>query len=300
MPKQHTWLIVGLAALFNTTALWVSAEETVNSSQAVVSHEPLHERSWSLGLALGAGHRSNPLITGDDIDLFWSLDFAWFGERWFFDNGDLGYTVHDGPALTLNWVNRVATERAFFSELNEGLFSGLGQNFVGEDNPGQPSLPNGETPIQSLTDLELEDRDYALESGLEFLADGHWGSLHGQLMFDVSGVHEGYEAWLNLSRDWVVGRWHIVPSARLVWKSSQRNDYYFGTRDSEVQQGLPSYAAGSGLNAGIKLWAAYYITEDWRLMLSADYEHFSSALDDSPLLEDDHILSYFAGLHYAF
>ena len=51
--------------------------------------------SWRFGVALGYGERTNPLIQSDDIPIVVDLDIAWFGERWFFDNGDLGFSLVD-------------------------------------------------------------------------------------------------------------------------------------------------------------------------------------------------------------
>ena len=73
---------------------------------------------WRLGVALGYGQRTNPLIQSDDIPVVVDLDIAWFGERWFFDNGDLGFSLVDNPAFTTNIVARVNSDRAFFSKTN--------------------------------------------------------------------------------------------------------------------------------------------------------------------------------------
>src|SRR5690349_15759272 len=50
---------------------------------------PEDERRWRLGAALGYGKRTNPLIQSEDIPVVVDLDIAYFGDRWFFDNGDL-------------------------------------------------------------------------------------------------------------------------------------------------------------------------------------------------------------------
>src|SRR5687767_12719128 len=50
------------------------------------------DRGWDLGIAVGAGERSNPLVNGEDIDINAVVDFTWTGRKFFFDNGDFGYT----------------------------------------------------------------------------------------------------------------------------------------------------------------------------------------------------------------
>ncbi|MFK7730231.1 MAG: MipA/OmpV family protein [Pseudomonadales bacterium] len=253
-------------------------------------------KNWSLGLALGAGQRSNPLISGDDIDLWWTLDFAWFGDRWFFDNGDLGYLLKDHSAFTLNWIARVNTERAFFSGISEGLFRGT------EFGVNSPVVEQGaDAPVlEEEAAISIPDRDYALETGLEILSSGLWGNIHGQILGDVSGVHNGYEAWLSYSADWISGRWHFSPSLSVNWKSKKQNDYYYGVRASEAQNGLSAYQAESGFNTSAKLSAVYYLSKRWRFFASANIETINDSAADSPLLKDDQIVSYFAGIHYAF
>ena len=56
----------------------------------------------SHGVTLAARHSarlrrsdSNPLVQSDDIPIIADFDIAWFGDHWFFDNGDLGLTVAD-------------------------------------------------------------------------------------------------------------------------------------------------------------------------------------------------------------
>ncbi len=289
ISKHPRNVLMFFAAVLTVLAQPVLADES-KPAKAVAN------KNWSVGLALGAGQRSNPLITGDDIDLWWTLDFAWFGERWFFDNGDLGYLLKDHSAFTVNWVARVNTERAFFSGISEGLFR------TTEFGAGSPTVEQGQDSQSPEIDttIRIPDRDYALETGFEFLTNGLWGNVQGQFLADVSGVHNGYEAWLSYSTDWIHGRLHISPAVSVHWKSQKQNDYYYGVRASEAQNGLSRYQAGSGVNTSAKLSAVYYMTERWRFFATASSENINDAAADSPLLKDDQIVSYFAGIHYAF
>src|SRR4051794_40877416 len=63
-----------------------------------VPHPLPKEKNWRFGVALGYGERTNPLIQSEDIPVVVDLDIAWFGERWFFDNFDLGFELFDGPS----------------------------------------------------------------------------------------------------------------------------------------------------------------------------------------------------------
>ena len=100
-----------------------------------VSHapRPCRKKNWRFGVALGYGERTNPLIQSDDIPVVVDLDIAWFGERWFFDNFDLGFELFDRPSFTTNIVARVNSDRAFFSKTNTKYinFSYLGGGGIG-------------------------------------------------------------------------------------------------------------------------------------------------------------------------
>lgn len=257
------------------------------------------ESAWDIGLALGGGQRSNPLANSDDINLWWNLNLAWYGERWFFDNGDLGFMLRETESYTVNWVNRIRTERAFFSKVNEGLF----QFSLAESDSGSELDPTA-GPITAVSDPEspatIPDRDYAFESGIEFLTEGAWGDFQAQLMTDVSSTHKGSNLWLGYGYDLVYQRWHIRPSASLSWKSRKLNDYYYGVRNDEANAVYTQYQAGAGLNASAKFTARYFFSESLQWVMTANYERLSDEAADSPLLEDNYIVSWFAGLHYRF
>lgn len=86
-----------------------AAESPAESSAPDAGPSP-----WRLGLALGYGERSNPLIQSDDVPIVVDVDVAWFGERFFFDNGDFGYTLANTDLLTASIVARVNSDRLFF------------------------------------------------------------------------------------------------------------------------------------------------------------------------------------------
>ena len=88
-----------------TMAVVCAAPQLAHAQSAEPAPRPLpEEKSWRLGVALGYGMRTNPLIQSDDIPVVVDLDIAWFGERWFFDNGDLGFELFDRPSFTTNLV----------------------------------------------------------------------------------------------------------------------------------------------------------------------------------------------------
>ena len=65
------------------------------------------------------------------------LDIAWFGERWFFDNFDLGFALVDNSRVTTNVVARLNSDRAFFGKTNTRYV-----NFTVTAGGGQVPIPS--------------------------------------------------------------------------------------------------------------------------------------------------------------
>lgn len=242
------------------------------------------ESRWQLGIGLGYGERSNPLIQSDDIPIVVDVDIAWFGDRFFFDNGDLGLTFVANEFVTVNAVARANSDRVFFGKTNT--------RFVTADLTGQP-LAEG-------VDLEVPDRDYAVEMGLELLADGRWGRVQMTAHHDVSNTHDGYEIRADYSVGWRNQRWYLGPSIGLSYKSVDMNNYYWGVRPDEANDALPAYEAESGINAHARLQFGYQISRHWTFALVGEFERLNSAAASSPVVDNRNVIGYFAGFGYLF
>ena len=187
---------------------------------ALAQEEPeeMNESRWRLGAAIGYGVRTNPLVQSDDIPIVVDVDIAWFGDYWFFDNGDLGLTFADNDTLTASVVARFNSDRVFFGHTD--------MRFVTVDANGL-ELADG-------VNFEVPDRDYAIELGLEMLTDGNWGQLQLTAFHDVSNTHEGYELYADYSYGWRRQRLYIEPSFGASYKSADLNNYYWGVTEAEA------------------------------------------------------------------
>jgi outer membrane protein len=260
------------------------------------------EKRWRIGAALGYGLRSNPLIQSDDIPIAIDLDLAWFGDRWFFDNGDLGVLLMDNAVVTTNLVARLNSDRAFFSKTNTKYvtFSVLPGGMTGamfNPDTGQPITAEQEVPPQP---LKAPDRDYAIEVGVETLFSGEWGQAALRAFHDVSGTHHGYEIAGDYSYRFGRGRFSFSPMLGLSWKSADLSNYYWGVHPDEATFTLRPYEVKAGLGWEVGVRANYYLTKTTRLALSANYEQLQHSVAQSPLVEEDHVLGYFAGVAWQF
>jgi len=254
------------------------------------------ESHWRLGAAFGYGQRSNPLIQSEDIPVLVDLDIAWFGRRWFFDNGDVGFTLSDGDRATTSLVARLNSDRVFFGKTNTRYvnlaYAGNGQTAGMVDASGEP--------VTEPVEVQPPDRDYAVELGVESLIDGNWGAVTLRAFHDVSNTHEGYELGAYYSWRWIAGRVSLSPSVGFAYKSAALNDYYWGVHADEASPALPEYHAGDGFNLEGGLVANYHITRHLRFALSVNYERLSDEIASSPLAEEDHVFAYFSGLAWTF
>jgi outer membrane protein len=242
------------------------------------------ESPWRLGIAMGYGERSNPLLNSDDIPVVVDIDVAYFGKYVFFDNGDVGLTFADNDVVTGSVMARVRSDQVFFGRTDT--------DFIRFDATG--------LELEAPVEVTVPDRDYAAEAGVELLSDGRWGHVQMNAFHDISGTHNGYEVAVDYGVGFRAGSWYLRPSFGLSYKSADLNDYYWGVRPSEASPALPAYEAGAGINVRARLNANYYFSRNWMVMLSAEYERLNDEAAGSPIVVDQGVLGYFAGFGYRF
>lgn len=237
---------------------------------------------WEIGIAMGYGERTNPLVHSDDIDILVDIDIAWYGDRWFFDNGDVGFTIRDGRRTTLSLIGRVNSDRVFFSKTDTEYVSLFGFG------------------VESVERIVIPNRGYAFELGVELLSDGDWGRLQVSAHHDASRRHDGYEIYASYGRPARRGRWLVEPSFGFAWKSRELNDYYWGVRPHESSTLLPEYQAGSGFNTHARFVASYQLGRHWTFVVATEHERLSSEVARSPMVAERSVRSGFAGFRYTF
>ena len=265
-------------------AIWVVP---VGAQGVDPAADPSADSPWKIGIAFGYGERTNPLVQSDDIEILVDIDIAWFGKRWFFDNGDVGRMLLDNDRVTLNAIGRFNSDRVFFSKTDTEYVSLFGASGFG------PGFAEPEP-------IEVPDRDYAFEMGLELLSDGDWGFVQAAAHRDVSNTHDGYELYFNYGRTVRRQRWFLEPSIGMSWKSDDLNDYYWGVRRDEANVLVPEYRADAGFNTHARIATSYQLTRHWTFLVAAQYERLSSEATASPLVEDGSVKSGFAGFNFRF
>lgn len=285
----------------------------VSHAQMAAEESP---QAWTVGLSVGHGRRTNPFVASDDVDIHAVVDLAWYGKRFFFDNGDVGFTLHETARFSVNAVLGFNNERNYFSYLGNGssgidIFS-LRQ--LAEDNGFAASgiSPEAEAGLDTLTVEELEDlvfkdidsdlpeRDFAVNGGFELLYLGPWGDLHAQVLTDVSSTHNGHSALVAYSYPWFTPSTEYSLMLGLEWKSHDLVDYYYGVTPGEQLPGRPVYEGSGGTNSIIRLSATHELSSRWYLVGVLERESLSNAIRRSPIIKDHKVDTAYVGLYYQF
>ncbi len=290
-----------------------------NSSQCYA--EENLERAWDFGIGFGYGNSSNPFIGADDIPSYLSLDIAVYGENFFFDNGELGYTLLEKQNFGLNLITTYNSERIYYSYLNNlglSIFSsensfGLSSNspFVALDEdtvvtfsePLPPILPSSGNPFplgNQILPFSIANKRWSLNMGFELIYDSHFGSINYQYTQNVNKTHSGSDMILGFTKNWQKKRWGFSSTVTAHWKSAQLVNYYYGV--GEVYNSLfdIDYHPGSSIDVGVNLTANYRLTNHLSLVASVKFNKFASAIKNSPIIDESFKSIIFTGLYYRF
>jgi len=254
---------------------------------------------WSFGLAFGLGARTNPLIDGNDIPLVILPSISYYGENFFIDNLDLGYTLWDSQDWMFNALITPSYDRVFFERWDIGnlLVDFSGASPVAMPDPGfdQGLSQNEETT--NLNADELKKREFSLLGGIEVSKMISGGQLQLGLFGDVSGVHSGQEARLAYSIPIKNSGWSTTLG--LTWKDAKMTDYYYGVDEDEVVDNRGAYQAGSSLNPFVKIsWQQQQENDYWRFGL--EYQALDDSLSHSPLINKNYVITAFIGKQFNF
>lgn len=255
---------------------------------------------WDLGIAFGYGERSNPLKDYSDIPIYLVPTFAYYGDSWFFDNGNIGYTLVEEKRYTLNLSTSFSTDSAYFQRWDPSNIFLAGSNKFEANSiaaSGRAVLMSQE-PEPDVG--PLEKRRFTYLGGLDAFIYTRAGIINLSVAHDMLNVHQGTEARLKWLYNLPVQNWNFEFALRLDWKSEEVVDYYYGVRESESPYWNRAYQAKSALNVGIELTTHYVMTQHWDLIFLARYTQIADEIANSPLLDQDHTSTFYLGTSYRF
>ena len=253
---------------------------------------------WQVSLAIGYGVKSNPLVGGDDLPLVLLPEFSYYGESFYFDNGDLGYTLVENDNYSVSVLTRLNFERAYFSFLHPSNIL-LGQTATASDQVETPSPSDGPYQVPSIDDLS--SRKYAIDGGIAlnvFLDNGRM--IRAEVMQDVSGVHKGQNALIEYMAQQRFDMWRVSATVGLKYKSRRLVDYYYGIDQADGVSRHFYYRGSASIHPYVKVSAMYPLNEQWDLVGLARWSKIGSGMADSPVVEENTASTLYAGVSYAF
>lgn len=260
--------------------------------------ECIEEGNWQIGIALGLGVRTNPLVDGDDIPLVILPDIAWYGESAYFDNGELGYQWIDEDSLAFETFVSIDRERAFFSfwHPDNVLVPSFG---FASDVSEAPSFENSANTLRISID-DVATRKWAVNGGARVHFHTQNGEFTASWQTDISQVHKGHKFNLVYRHFVEWQNWQFGIAPRLSWKSDNLLNYYYGISARDNVESNQFYIAEAGFQPGISISARKKINQHWQWLIRLDYQKLNSGMSDSPLVERDNVSAIFVGAGYRF
>jgi MipA family protein len=276
--KLRTFALLSIFAACHPTGAAAQAKCQAASPECATVGE------WDLSVALGAGVRTNPLGGRSDIPLIVIPQVSYYGKRFFIDNLEPGFTLHEADAHTLNIIAAPGYDRVFFSR------NDLQNIVVG----GPLGSTGGATIGDPVTEVPMEFRGHRRRT--TYLVGPEWlffyGRFAGQLgaLQEVTGRHDGYEIRAALSAPLIQTEQSLVANAGLTWKSAETVRYYYG-----VQQ---LYRPADALNPFVKVAYSRPLSGRWTLNAFVHYEYLSDEIADSPIVSNHSVVTAFVGFNF--
>jgi len=258
----------------------------------------IQKSSWHLGIAFGVGVKTNPLVDGDNIPLVILPDIAWYADKAYFDNGELGYQWLNQAHIAFESFIQFDQERAFFSFLHPANIL-LPTSGVAPESP----IISGEdikSPQYNLSIDDIANRKWAINGGIRghyFLSNGEW-----QLTFqqDISNVHKGQQVGIEYNHRWQWFDFRFGLRTGANWKSARLIDYYYGVSRRDTPFTELYFNGQSGWQPYMSINAQKPINENWSWLANIGYRRLPSSLTSSPLIEQNSIQKIFLGIAYRF
>jgi outer membrane protein len=129
-------------------------------------------------------------------------------------------------------------------------------------------------------------REPGIDAGASAQVGGGWGIGFAEVLHDVSGASQGSELRVGYRYPWRSGRLWLRPHAILGFRNNQLNNYYYGVRPDEAMPGRDAYTARGGFAPELGLYAAYSLTERWRILAGYTVTRLPGSIGDSPIVDN--------------
>lgn len=263
------------------------------------THDALKEQQlvkksiFHASVSVGYGGIQNPVLNSKNFTSPILPSVAYYGERWFFDNFAVGYSLIEESDFYLDIAGRF-NEDGFFFELN-GLYKLFAAGVVSN---GLRDTPRPSVPVAFLTPIE-RDLSYlvGLSTGLKLNENV---LIEASFMQDATGVHNGHEGQFNIFKIVKIDDALLGLELGATYKNRELIEYYYTLARTEALVRIPSYDSKSTLNYHFKVSYEYPLSEQFSVDVNVKHTWLDSDLVDNPMISENGYFSGFAGVTYHF
>ena len=252
---------------------------------------------WNFSISVGIGLRTNPLFQSDNIPLVILPEFSYYGESFFIDSLDLGYTLLDSETSSLNLIATPSFDSVFFNRWDPGnLFVNLTSNSAGSVSASSAFEPSGDN-ITQINPGELSKRKFSYLAGIEYSQDFEKGLLQVSLLNDITDTHSGKEIRFAYAYSFSHS---FSTTLGFTWKDKKLTDYYYGVDPDEIVDDRGAYQPGASFNPFVRISynSETSNNDSWRFSL--EYQMLDSQITKSPILIDDYVVTFYIGKRFRF
>lgn len=264
---------------------------------------------WNFSVSLGAGAVTNPLHGGNNIPLVVIPTISYYGENIFFENNTLGYSFFETEHLVVSAIGKLNYEKSYFSRWHPEniLVDSSSSNSVisTPDEGDQNTIEPSEDYQKSVVNInEVSDRDWAIDAGIQLnwfinkTTDAKLNILH-----DINNVYNGFNGQLALTKRVTLV---ALPSTLMSfslganWNSESLVDYYYGISKQRDPKAKVGYQGKQSINPYLRFALKHQLSEHWRVRVQVKRVFLATGTTNSPLVKEDHVNTFFAGVTYDF
>lgn len=318
-------LIAGFGATFSSNAQTNGVETQVgnNLEQPSYLSQKLSEYvavgDWQFSLAMGAGKRTSPLVGTMDQNLLLIPSMSFYGERFYFDNGRIGYTLKERQTYSLSIAAELSPITSQYFDLHPANL------ILGSDNFDNTVLNYSEVPSsnhldnnqdqkdeQSPQPLSFEKPDWSIDAGITwswFIDDSQ--QINTQIYTDITDVHNGQRIELDWSKSMqlidilptdskTLQPWQVQVRLGLSIYDKKSSQYYFGIDDRHTEDTGAHYQLNHAINPHVSIFMSRNVFVDWRLVMFYKNLSLDNGIYHSPRTDARYIHTFFVGLAYDF
>jgi len=148
----------------------------------------------------------------------------------------------------------------------------------------------------------MQKRKNSWEGGLSFAADSEYSYIEVLYLRDMLNNSNGEIFRTEIGFKKHLGRFYFVPSLMAIWHSDKFNNYYYGVQEHEENTLLKRdyYQSKAGIDIAAQSYINIDIADNWSSLINIRADYLSPHITDSPIVEDNYIVSGMISLIYSF